>query len=143
AAAVHLPGRAVDPLLHVGPLPQREVKRDEIEGGADPADADDEMCPAQEKIQPVSGKNGHGSLASRPAPRRKSERQGDRGPLAGLSRAWGEAGSLRRKVVVDALDVPVHAEEAAVGRRFSFRIALFTGLVVDRSGKRVKRACGY
>jgi hypothetical protein len=53
AAAVHLPGGAVHALVHLLALPEREIERDEIEGRADPSDADDQVGPADDEIEPV------------------------------------------------------------------------------------------
>ena len=57
AAAVHLPGGAHDAGVHLLPLQQRVVERHEIERRADPADGDHHVRPADQQIQPFSGKN--------------------------------------------------------------------------------------
>src|SRR5262245_22658390 len=59
AAAMDFPGGAVDALVHLRPLLQAEIEGNEIEGGADPADAGDQMGPAHRKIDPVENESAH------------------------------------------------------------------------------------
>ena len=64
AAAVHLPRGAQHAFLHLLPLPQLDVESDEIEGGADPADAGDHVRPAEQEIEPVEGEGGQARVSS-------------------------------------------------------------------------------
>ena len=59
APAVHLPGAARDPRCGARAAFEGHVERDEVEGGADPADAGDQVRPAQQQVQPVGGKRAH------------------------------------------------------------------------------------
>ncbi|MBN9011377.1 MAG: urate hydroxylase PuuD, partial [Rhizobiales bacterium] len=59
AAAVDLPGGAIDAFGHGLALAQPEVEGDEIKRGADPADAHHEMGPADQEVQPVGDEGGH------------------------------------------------------------------------------------
>ena len=62
AAAVHLPGGAVHAGVHALALHQRVVERHEIERGADPADADHHVGPAQQQVEPFAEEDVHPQL---------------------------------------------------------------------------------
>src|SRR5262249_55165163 len=59
AAAVDLPGGAIDALVHVLAFTKAQIERDEIERRTDPADPDHEVGPAEGEVQPVDDEGGH------------------------------------------------------------------------------------
>ena len=86
AAAVDLPRGALHALLHLLALLQRDVEGDEIERGADPADAGDHVRPADQEVEPVEGEGGQARVSS-------TQRQR-------AHRACVAAGTVRRPVTV-------------------------------------------
>ena len=78
---------------------------------SDPPDPDDQVSPSEKQVQPIQNEGRH---------RKKPPSEGATGAHVARAPAMSATIGLLRNLVVNALDIPVHAKQLSIVERLAF-----------------------